>query len=258
MKPDFGLVAGDYASHRAGFPDSFFERLRGFGVGLKGQVVVDLGTGTGSLARGFASRGCRVTGIDPAAEMLDQARRLGRDEGVEVEYRLARAEETGLPDGFADVVTAGQCWHWFDRRAATRESARLLREEGALVIAHFDWLPLSGNVVEATEQLVLAHNPEWKAAGGLGVHGWWLRGLGEAGFRGIETFSYDVDVPYTPEDWRGRVRASAGVAATLPEERVAAFDRELEALLKHRFPGSPFSIPHRVFAIVSRRPASAG
>src|SRR5438067_1726011 len=45
--PDFGLAAGDYARHRVGFPDSLFERLRAFGVGVPGQTVVDLGTGTG-------------------------------------------------------------------------------------------------------------------------------------------------------------------------------------------------------------------
>lgn len=69
MNPDFGLTSKDYARHRAGFPDSLFERLATFGVGIKGQSVVDLGTGTGSLARGFARRDCRVIGIDPAEEM---------------------------------------------------------------------------------------------------------------------------------------------------------------------------------------------
>src|SRR5687767_8496689 len=115
MQPDFGLTAGDYARHRAGFPPSLFDRLIAFGVGQPGQVVVDLGTGTGTLARGFARRGCRVVGIDPSAPMLGQARALDIAEGVSVEYRIGRAEETGLAAASADVVTAGQCWHWFDR-----------------------------------------------------------------------------------------------------------------------------------------------
>lgn len=76
MKLDFGLTASDYAKHRAGFPDSLFERLRAFGIGIAGQDVVDLGTGTGALARGFARRGCRVTGIDPSESMLAAARQL--------------------------------------------------------------------------------------------------------------------------------------------------------------------------------------
>jgi len=35
LHPDFGLTARDYASHRAGFPDSLFERLEPFGVGRR-------------------------------------------------------------------------------------------------------------------------------------------------------------------------------------------------------------------------------
>jgi SAM-dependent methyltransferase len=255
MQPDFGDAADDYARHRAGFPDSFFERLAAAGVGLPGQRVADLGTGTGSLARGFAGRGCRVVGIDPAAAMLAEARRLADAAGLRIRYQVARAEATGLADDSADVVAAGQCWHWFDREAAAREAARLLREPGVLVIAHFDWIPLAGNVVEATEGLIEAHNPDWKLGGGIGLYPQWLRGLGQAGYREMETWSYDLPVVYSPEGWRGRVRASAGVGASLPAERVAAFDRDLAALLAERFPGDEIVAHHRVFTLVARPPA---
>ena len=69
-------------------------------------------------------------------------------------YVTARAEQTDLPDASFDVVTAGQCWHWFDRPKAAQEVRRLLVSKGWLVIAHFDWIPLPGNVVEATEKLI--------------------------------------------------------------------------------------------------------
>lgn len=255
MNVDFGKTADDYRTHRAGFPESVFDRLAAFGIGHAGQLVVDLGTGTGSLARGFARRGCRVTGIDTASSMLEAARALDLDAGIEVEYRLAYAEETGLPAASADVVAAGQCWHWFDRPRAALEVARLLRPEGRAVIVHFDWIPLAGNVVRATEGLIEARNPSWKFGNLFGMYPRWLRDLGEARFREIETFSYDVDVPYTPEAWRGRIRASAGVGASLTADEVTRFDRELAELLDAKFPGSPLSIPHRVFAVIARRPA---
>jgi SAM-dependent methyltransferase len=254
MTVDFGLTAGDYAQYRAGFPDSLFDQLAIRGIGLAGQRVVDLGTGTGTLARGFALRGCAVIGIDPSAAMLDAARRLDHAANVAVEYRIGKAEETGLPDHSADVVTAGQCWHWFDRPAAAREVARIARPGGYAVIAHFDWIPLAGNVVEATERLILAHNPAWKGSGGTGLHPAWLRDLAEAGFRDIETFSHDVDVPYTQEAWRGRIRASAGVGASLPPDAVAAFDRALAELLAQRYPQPSLLTLHRVFAIIARPP----
>jgi ubiquinone/menaquinone biosynthesis C-methylase UbiE len=257
LKVDFGLTARDYAAHRAGFPDSLFQRLAERGIGQPGQVVVDLGTGTGTLARGFALRGCKVTGIDVAEPLLQEARRLSRRTGIEIEFRFGRAEATGLPARFADVVTAGQCWHWFDSLQAAREVARILKPEGFLIIAHFDWLPLKGNVVEATEQLILQHNLDWTYAGTTGIHPQWLRDLGETDFRNLETFSYDVEVPYTPADWRGRIRASSGVGASLPAAQVEDFDYALAAILKERFPGEVLRVPHRVFTVIARPPQPA-
>lgn len=254
LQPDFGATAEDYGRHRAGFPDSLFERLGRLGIGVPDQEVVDLGTGTGTLARGFARRGCRVIGIDPAVPLLEQARGLDAAAGVRTDYQVGRAEATGLPSAGADVVAAGQCWHWFDRPAAAREAARILRPQGVLLIAHFDWIPLPGNLARVTEELIEAHNPGWKLGGGLGVHPWWLRDLGEAGYRQIESFSYDEDALYTPEAWRGRVRASAGVGASLGPESVAAFDRALADLLAERFPGQTLAVPHRVFAVTARPP----
>ena len=195
-----------------------------------------------------------MIGIDPAEPLLEQARRLDAAENLTVEYRTGRAEGTGLASGSADVVAAGQCWHWFDRARAAEEVLRVLRPAGCMAIVHFDWIPLAGNVVRATEALIEEHNPAWKFGGGLGVHPAWLRDLGEAGFVGLETFSYDVSVPYTHESWRGRIRASAGIGAILAEDKVREFDLRLTDLLQKDYPDDPLEIPHRVFAVLGRAP----
>ena len=251
---NFGLTATDYGKHRAGFPPSIFTRLAPHGVGQPGQYIVDLGTGTGTLARGFAARGCAVIGIDPALAMVEEARRLAAQAQLTIDFRTGTAEATGLPDGSADVVSAGQCWHWFDRTAAAAEVARILQPAGKVVIAHFDWLPLKGNMVAATEALIKEYNPAWHLDGGTGLYPEWLRDLGEAGFRDIETFSYDMAVPYTHEAWRGRIRASAGVGATLPPAVVQAFDEALAATLAALHPAPMMQIPHRVWAVVASAP----
>jgi hypothetical protein len=82
----------------------------------------------------------------------------------------------------------------------------------------------------------------------------WTLDVAEAGFTGLETFSFDVDVSYSHEAWRGRIRASAGVAASLPPDAVANFDTELAALLDEDYPDEPLAIPHRVWALVARAP----
>lgn len=253
MTIDFGKTAQDYRSHRQGFPPAFFERLQSLGLIGANRRVLDVGTGTGTLARGAALTGSEVVGTDISAEMLAAARILDEQVGVTVDYQVAPAEESGLPGASFDVVTAGQCWHWFDRARAAAEAMRLLKPGGTVVIAHLDWIPLPGNVVEATEQLILRYNPDWKMGGGTGMYPAWLSDLAVAGFGAIETFSFDVDLVYTHEAWRGRIRASAGVAASLSVEQVQAFDAELAALLQRDFSDDPLTVHHRVWAVMGRK-----
>lgn len=254
MPIDFGKTAKDYSQHRAGFPDTFFDRVLKDGYVKSGQRLLDLGTGTGTVARGFALRGCEVTGPDPSAELIAEAELLDAGQGVSIRYVRAKAEATGLPSASFDVVIAGQCWHWFDRPRAAAEVRRLLKPGGRLMICHFDWIPLPGNVAAATEALILEHNPNWKGGGGNGVYPRWLTDIGIAGFHYIETFSFDSDAIYSHEAWRGRIRASAGIAASLPPDAVARFDAELQALLASKFPQHLLRVHHLVWAATAISP----
>jgi SAM-dependent methyltransferase len=203
--------------------------------------------------------------VDISAQLLEQAKDLCMQENVEVEFRFAKAEETGLPDASFDIVSAGQCWHWFDRPKTAEEVMRLLKPEGRVLIAHFDWLSLEGNVVDATEKLIEKYNPDWyvKFGNKTGVYPDWFRDLGEAGFVEIQSFSFDLDVPYTADAWRGRIRASSGVGASLPDKEVAKFDTELKSLLdgseqvkvkSEAGVHSALIIPHRVFVVHACKP----
>ena len=249
---DFGRTARDYARHRPGFPPAFFDHVGGLSFGGPGQRLLDLGTGTGTLARGFAARGASVVGLDPSEKMLAEAAGLAREEGLPVDWVRATAEATALPDGAFDAVCAGQCWHWFDRARAAGECRRVLRAGGRMLIAYFSYLAEPGSVGEATEALILRRHPAWSMAGGDGRYPAWGEDLRGAGFVDLDTFEFELPVTFTHEGWRGRFRACNGVLA-LPAEGIAAFDAELQALLEARFP-EPVVSRHRVFGIVGTCP----
>ena len=249
MAVNFGPVAADYGRYRAGFPQRFFKRLFAEGWVKPDHTVLDLGTGTGTIARGLALRGCHVTGLDSEQHLLTEAARLDREAATGVTYVEGKAEDTGLPARRFDVVTAGQCWHWFDRPKTVVEVARVLAPGGCLVVAHFDWLPLRDNVVAMTERMIERTNPEWHLGNNSGIYPTFLADVAEGGFEALETFSFDVDVSYSHEAWRGRIRASAGIGASLPPEAVARFDDELAATLRTHWPIEPLVVPHRVWAL---------
>jgi ubiquinone/menaquinone biosynthesis C-methylase UbiE len=250
---DFGKTASDYRKYRAGFPASFFESLNERAYLQGGDVVVDLGTGTGSIARGLTAVGCQVTGIDPSRELLKQAAEIADEACLSVNWVKGTAEATGLTAESVDFVTAGQCWHWFDSYRAITEICRILKPSGRLLIAHFDWLPLRGNVVWHTEQLIKEANPEWKMDGGCGVYPEWYRHLGEGGFSDIESLTYEESIAYTHEAWCGRIRASAGIGGTLSPEAVDAFDIRHRAMLSEDFPDEILQVPHRIFVVSGRK-----
>lgn len=252
MKVDFGQTSADYGKFRAGFPAQIFERLAQAEVGIPGQKILDLGTGTGSMARGFARRGALVCGLDAALAQLAEARRIDAATDACSHYLVGRAERLPLADRSVEVVSAGQCWRWFDAPAALREARRVLLPGGRLVLATFDWLPLPGSVSEATEAMIRGHNPAWNLHGGDGLHEEWLPDLVRAGFRRLEGFFFDTDVAYTHEAWRGRIRASAGIGASLSLQGVRAFDAEHAAMLARRFPAETLLVPHRTFVVITR------
>ena len=103
-----------------------------------GEMVLDLGTGTGAAAieaaRRLGATG-RVTGVDISPDMLSLARRRIDDTAcTNVELRLGRAEQIPAGDGAFDVVLASLSLMFvIDRAAAAREVKRVLRPGGRFV-----------------------------------------------------------------------------------------------------------------------------
>jgi len=243
---DWGATSGDYAAFRTGPPDALFDRLQALGIGAAGQRILDLGTGTGVMARAFARRQSTVAGIDVAPEQIEQARRLAALERLRIDFRVAPAEEPPFADRSFDAATANQCFLYFDRERVLAALRRVLVRGGRLVVSHYNWLPRIDAIAGASEELILQFNPSWQAAGFDGtilpVPEWAPSDLVLEGF-----FWFDVDVPFDRNSWRGRIRASRGVGASLPPSQIEAFDKEHAALLSRVAPET-FTIKHRVDA----------
>jgi len=244
MSVDFGRTSDDYATFRAGLPEEFFDYLDQSGVFRTGLKALDLGTGTGTVARGLAVRGASVIASDISHNQLSQINDLTTVASV--------AEQLPFLSESFDLVTAGQCWQWFDGPTAATEIRRVLKPGGRLVIAHFDWIPAPGSVVEVTEKMIEKHNPKWGWGGRDGRYPKWLDVVGTAGFELIENFEFDLDVAYSHEAWRGRVRASAGVGASLPPAQIEAFDLEHQFALQKEFRSATLKAPHRVWALIAK------
>ncbi|MBC8363568.1 MAG: methyltransferase domain-containing protein [Actinobacteria bacterium] len=221
------------------------------GVGRPGQRLLDVGCGTGTLARQFAARGCLVTGLDVDARMLEAARLLADESGLDIVWHEAPAERTGLRGASFDIVAAAQCWHWFDGQAAAVEVRRLLVPGGLLAIGNFDWLPVPGSVSGESEALIQAHHPAWDLGGIRDPLPEAIGHVEDAGFDVLTTWVEDIDVAYATGSWRRRIGGSAAIV-NLEPAAAEAFDRDLKALLAERFPGDEVEAPHRVSVLVAR------
>jgi SAM-dependent methyltransferase len=248
---DYGMAAEEYGAYRQGFPGEFFKRLKALGVGLPKQRLLDMGTGTGLLAREFARRGCLVTGIDLSPRLLALAQAANAGEVVRPLYLRHRAESTHLPASSFDVVAAGTAWHLFNRHAAAREAKRLLVPGGRLVIAHLDWHAVPGTVAAATLRLLERYVASEPAATSF-AYPEWTDDLLSTGFTSWEVFGFTTTLSYTPVAWRGRVRASHRGAPSMDKLDLEKFDAALARMLARQFPGPSLAVDHRVFALVAR------
>lgn len=224
---DWGRTSQDYALYRDIYPEAFYRTIVELGLCTKGQRVLDLGTGTGVLPRNLYVHGAHFTGADVSANQIDQARRLAQQEGMDIDYVVAGAEDIDFaPDTF-DVVTASQCFLYFDKAVALPKIHAVLREDGHFCVLWMAWLPGEDEIAAASEELVLAYNPAWTGGGftrpDMSAPPEWAPPL----FRVDHALEYDVPVAFTRESWHGRMKACRGIgASSLPPKKLAEFDEE--------------------------------
>jgi SAM-dependent methyltransferase len=131
-----GFAEG-YDRHRPRPPEVLMDTLCRYARIERPALVVDLGCGTGLSTRAWSGRAERVIGVEPNPAMLAAA-----TEAPGVEFRQAFAQETGLADGKADIVTCSQALHWMDPAPTFAEAGRILRPGGVFAAYDYDWPPV--------------------------------------------------------------------------------------------------------------------
>jgi SAM-dependent methyltransferase len=93
-------------------------------AGFATSTVVDVGAGTGKLTGQLAGRFARVWAVEPNADMVAVLTDTCGDED-NVHVVVGTAEQTTLPTNCADLIVAGQAFHWFDAARFRAECTRL-------------------------------------------------------------------------------------------------------------------------------------
>ncbi len=176
------------------------------GIGKPGQRILDLGSGTGVLPRHLYAQGVRFTVTDISPEQIAVAKSLAAAGGMDMSFCVCSAEDTGFADGSFDIVTAVQCFRYFDTARAVPEIARVLDRGGRFCRIDMEWLPHEDKVAALTERLCCAITRSGRAAA-FPV----FATAGQIGRRIGSNWR-----PYTAGGRRYRLRRRRGAAASRP------------------------------------------
>lgn len=124
--------ADNYDKYRPSYPDGLIRYL--YGMTHWGEYnaenIIDIGAGTGKLTARLAEKPWKITAVEPNEDMLEKLKQNLPD----VTTVKASAENTGLPDNSADLITTAQAFHWFEKDKFRAECKRLLKDNGKLAI----------------------------------------------------------------------------------------------------------------------------
>lgn len=142
---------------------------------IPGAWVLDVGTGTGLVARELAAKNLRVVGLDQSPAMIRRGAVAVREAGLEERVRLVLGQGQALPfaDETFDSVTFTYLLRYVDDPGATlAELARVVRPGGAMAALefheprdpwlHVGWLAYTRAVLPAAGWL---RSPAWFRTG---------------------------------------------------------------------------------------------
>ena len=138
----FGNVADQYALARPGYPGALFAWLAEQAPAT--DVAWDCAAGSGQASVGLADHFARVIATDASEAQIQQATAHPR-----IEFRVAGAEASGLPDASVDLVTVAQALHWLPLEPFYSEVRRVSRRGGVIAVWTYHWLTTGDADIDA-------------------------------------------------------------------------------------------------------------
>ncbi len=129
----FDEVAAEYDRSRPGYPRALVEEACSLAGLQPGDLVLEVGCGSGQLTRDLLGAGLEVVTVEPGAQLLSLAARNLEDAG-EVTFVNARFEDAQLPSRHFRAVFAASSFHWIDPEVSWAKVADLLAPGGTLAL----------------------------------------------------------------------------------------------------------------------------
>jgi ubiquinone/menaquinone biosynthesis C-methylase UbiE len=152
----FSSVANRYADFRPHYPAALFDYLTT--LVPESATVWDCACGNGQATHDLAARFEKVVATDASKEQIASATVYPR-----VEFRVAPAEQSGLPDSSVELLTVAQALHWFDLERFYAEARRVLKPNGVLAAWAYGMNEVEGDTVNQLVQDYYANvvGPYW-------------------------------------------------------------------------------------------------
>ena len=150
---------------------------------------------------------------------------------MDIEFKTVSAENIDFPADSFDVITACQCFFYFDHEKIAPELHRILKKDGRLVILYMAWLPYEDEIAKKSEEIVIKYNPAWTGSGEKKrpIN---IPDVMNEYFDLEDQEIYELKVPFTRDTWHGRMIACRGVGASLSPEELAKWDIEHREFLE--------------------------
>ena len=128
---------------------------------------MDLGTGTGAVALLAARNGAKVTALDLAPAMIEQARANAERDGLDVHFDVGDAQALPYDDASFDVVTSCFGVVFAPRREdVARELTRICRSGGRLALTAWRPKPALKAIYQRFQDAPpSSENTDWGAEG---------------------------------------------------------------------------------------------